>query len=66
MKVLVIGCVHGRWDIVCSLIAQHSPNLCILTGDLQTFTNEEEMRASGMKTKYQQIGSFGLLLNGQL
>lgn len=52
MRILALGCVHGMWDIVCELISRHSPDVCIITGDLQTFTNEAEMKASGMKAKY--------------
>lgn len=58
MKILVCGCVHGRYDVVTQLISRHNPNLVLLLGDLQTFTSEAAFGSSLLKQKYQRLGHF--------
>ncbi|CAL6107375.1 Calcineurin-like_phosphoesterase [Hexamita inflata] len=66
MKILLFGCVHGRFDIVCQKIDEYKPDLAVLLGDLQTFIEEGDMDACNLKAKYRDMGHFRELLTGKL
>ncbi|KAH0573390.1 Calcineurin-like phosphoesterase [Spironucleus salmonicida] len=58
MKLLFIGCVHGRFDIVQKQIEKIQPDLLVLLGDLQAFSSMEQMKLAKLPQKYQKQGSF--------
>jgi len=58
MKILVCGCIHGRYDTVVELISNNKPDICILLGDLQTFDDENGMESSCLMKKYKEMGKY--------
>ncbi|CAL6103813.1 Calcineurin-like_phosphoesterase [Hexamita inflata] len=67
MKILLFGCIHGRFDLVCSAIDFYRPDLAVLLGDLQTITQESDMDLCNLKSKkHREMGHFQDLISGKL
>ncbi|EAY23010.1 Lariat debranching enzyme-related protein [Trichomonas vaginalis G3] len=70
MKVFVTGCLHGEWDklidTVNALIEDGNKiELILVTGDCETFRNEEDMKSFTAPQKYHILGSFYKIYNGE-
>ena len=70
MKILVTGCLHGEWDLLCDTVEGllqkgKQIDLIIVTGDAQTMRTEEDMKSIAVPAKYKRMGSFHKLYNGE-
>ncbi|CAL6005689.1 Calcineurin-like_phosphoesterase [Hexamita inflata] len=66
MKILMFGCIHSRFDLVCEAINALKPDLAVLLGDLQTLIEESDMNICGLKAKYRKMGFFHELVSNKL
>ena len=63
MKILVTGCLHGEWDLLCDTVEQYLAqgkqiDLIIVTGDAQTMRTEEDLNSFAVPLHFKQMGSF--------
>ncbi|KAH0795957.1 Lariat debranching enzyme [Histomonas meleagridis] len=70
MKIFVTGCLHGNWDLlfdtVNEVISQGTKiDLIIVTGDAETLRSEEDLKSFAAPPKYQKLGTFYKLYNGE-
>ena len=69
-KIFITGCLHGEWDLLLDTVEEKIKSgekieLILVTGDCETFRNEEDMESFAAPLKYHILGSFYKIYNGE-
>lgn len=70
VKVFVTGCLHAEWDLLVNTVnalAEDGTKIdfILVTGDCETFRNEEDMKSFTAPLKYHKLGTFYKIYNGE-
>jgi lariat debranching enzyme len=71
MKIMVTGCLHGEWELLVRTVNEllHDGtviDLIIVAGDCETMRTEEDLKSYKAPPRYQVMGTFHKVYNGEL